>query len=262
MIAAIGSLALFVAAVQVLKTFEHGSGPVDLSGVQVAAPDLGVDVPDVSLPDVPDVDVPGIDTYDDGEGYEFIARNLDGSPVRYNPCETISYVVHPGGGPPDAVAFVDRAVTNVEAATGLDFVFEGTTDEIPSNLSLGLQGFVGGDADVWVGWADVDESDLLPNDHSAAGVGGSMFEEAPRLINRGSFTSGFAILDEDSGASNDFGPGFSQGNVLLHELGHVVGLDHVDDASQIMYPDSGEPIRGYQAGDLEGLRRLGEGGCL
>ena len=59
-----------------------------------------------------------------------------------------------------------------------------------------------------------------------------------------------------------FGPGNSRGKALLHELGHAVGLGHTAAHSQVMYPVIGRPDR-YGAGDLAGLRRLGQyGGCV
>ncbi|MGJ9411746.1 matrixin family metalloprotease [Aeromicrobium sp. CF4.19] len=47
--------------------------------------------------------------------------------------------------------------------------------------------------------------------------------------------------------------------VLLHELAHLVGLDHVDDTDELMYPTSG-PLE-WGPGDLAGLEALGEGRC-
>jgi hypothetical protein len=45
-----------------------------------------------------------------------------------------------------------------------------------------------------------------------------------------------------------------------HELGHVVGLNHVTDATHIMYPtDLGRT--GYGTGDLRGLAAMGSGAC-
>jgi hypothetical protein len=48
--------------------------------------------------------------------------------------------------------------------------------------------------------------------------------------------------------------------VILHELGHVMGLEHVDDPGQLMYPEIGAPD-GLAAGDLNGLQALGGAPC-
>ncbi len=48
--------------------------------------------------------------------------------------------------------------------------------------------------------------------------------------------------------------------ILVHELGHVLGLAHVDDDTQLMY--GGNLVRtDLGDGDLEGLARLGAVGC-
>ena len=50
-------------------------------------------------------------------------------------------------------------------------------------------------------------------------------------------------------------------SVLHHELGHLVGLDHVTDESQLMHPqDSGTHVS-YEDGDRAGLAELGRGTC-
>ena len=53
---------------------------------------------------------------------------------------------------------------------------------------------------------------------------------------------------------------------LLHEIAHLLGLGHVDDPAQLLHPTlrqiSTTPprfLQAYQAGDLEGLRRVGAG---
>jgi predicted Zn-dependent protease len=48
--------------------------------------------------------------------------------------------------------------------------------------------------------------------------------------------------------------------VILHELGHLVGLDHVDDPSQLMYHQSS--VTTLQGGDRAGLAELGRGACI
>ena len=50
--------------------------------------------------------------------------------------------------------------------------------------------------------------------------------------------------------------------IVLHELGHLVGLDHVDDDSQLLHPETVPGVTDYAAGDLTGLSRLGQGPCV
>jgi Zn-dependent protease with chaperone function len=50
--------------------------------------------------------------------------------------------------------------------------------------------------------------------------------------------------------------------VVLHELGHLVGLDHVTAADQLMYPQVQPGVTDFGAGDLTGLAALGRGTCM
>ena len=49
-------------------------------------------------------------------------------------------------------------------------------------------------------------------------------------------------------------------DLTLHEIGHTFGLDHVDDVTQVMFPDivaaATDPLPHYGAGDAAGLRLL------
>ena len=45
-------------------------------------------------------------------------------------------------------------------------------------------------------------------------------------------------------------------------LRHLVGLDHVTAASQLMYPQSQPDVTDFGAGDLTGLAAVGRGACL
>ena len=50
--------------------------------------------------------------------------------------------------------------------------------------------------------------------------------------------------------------------MLLHELGHLVGLGHVADPYQVMYDTNAYPLPSYRSGDLRGLAKLGLGRCF
>lgn len=47
---------------------------------------------------------------------------------------------------------------------------------------------------------------------------------------------------------------------MLHELGHLVGLAHIEDRGELMHPWSSR-LRDFGPGDREGLANLGSGRC-
>ena len=63
--------------------------------------------------------------------------------------------------------------------------------------------------------------------------------------------------------ANGFGRGYTWGEVIMHELGHVMGLAHTSARRQIMSPHVTRRRATWGAGDLAGLRRVGDRhGCL
>jgi hypothetical protein len=49
--------------------------------------------------------------------------------------------------------------------------------------------------------------------------------------------------------------------VIEHELGHLVGLNLVDDPMELMFPGANRVITQFGPGDLTGLAELGRGAC-
>ena len=187
----------------------------------------------------------------------------NGSPLRWNPCQPIHYVVNLGAAPPGSLGDVQRAVLEVSGDTGISFVYDGLTDEIPNGERKAFQPARYGDrwAPVLIGWVDPRTNDLGFNrgDRVAAGVASPLF---PSRTDRSIFVSGFVAIN----ASDPNPPGFStpgdQGPVLLHELAHVIGLGHVPEQGELMQP-SGGGLTDYGPGDLAGLHALGRSaGCL
>lgn len=50
--------------------------------------------------------------------------------------------------------------------------------------------------------------------------------------------------------------------VIMHELAHAIGLDHVDDSGELMQPKGSGDVTDWGPGDLEGLSALGSGRCI
>jgi hypothetical protein len=190
-----------------------------------------------------------------GGHYEFLAtqRGSD-QPVGWNPCREIHYVVNPDGAPPNWETLIKDGIAEVEARTGLAFRSDGTTDD------RGFEDRFAGGGDplpALIGWADDQEVPQLEGD--VAGIGGATYAE---VGGHRTYVTGMVVLDveTDDKLASAKDAEVVQLAVLLHELGHLVGLAHVDDRGEIMYAD-GVTRTSYGTGDLDGLARLGSVPC-
>jgi hypothetical protein len=198
-----------------------------------------------------------------GPPYLFLDRTEQGTPTRWNPCDPIHYVVNTDLAPPGSIEDVFEAVRRTSAATGIPFDFEGTTDEEATIDRPAYQPDRYGDrwAPVLIAWVDPDDSDIpfQREDRVAAGVAVPVI---PSTRIEDLYVSGWVAINADDPNT----PGFSfpgqQGPVILHELGHLMGLGHVRTVGELMHPEGGGVVD-FGPGDLDGLRQLGaEGGCL
>jgi hypothetical protein len=197
--------------------------------------------------------------------FSYLATNDNGSPVRWNPCQSIHYVTNLAEGPAGALSVVQEAVARLSAATGVPWVYDGTTSEIPTAERPPVQSQYGsGWAPVEIAWAQPSQTDLLAvGDY--LGEGGSWWVEPGNGVKV--YITGAVAINADNTANlaASFGAGTTLGKLLLHELGHVMGLGHTQDASQVMYPTllPAQSAVSYGAGDLTGLHALGSSaGCL
>jgi hypothetical protein len=194
--------------------------------------------------------------------YSFLARNFAGEPVRWNPCEPIHYVVNIAKAPAGSLEDVHEAVSRVSRATGIAFRYDGFSDEDPSRRRFVYQPGRYGDrwAPVLIAWVDPDESDIAfsTQGHTAAGVAAPLGPPDGEEI----LVSGWIAINADDPNPPGFDTIDGQGPVVLHELGHVMGLDHVQTRGQLM-EGSGGGVVDFGPGDLAGLEQLGrEAGCL
>ena len=68
---------------------------------------------------------------------------------------------------------------------------------------------------------------------------------------------------QQGGAPAGFGRGKTRGELLMHEFGHAVGLQHVDGRRQVMYPLMQPERARWGAADLASLVKVGANrGCL
>lgn len=198
-----------------------------------------------------------IPEYAVGQGSFAFAETQPGSddPVGYSPCAQIEYVVNPEGAPEDWESLIHDAVEATSRASGLEFAYAGETDARPASYDDGF--LATAPPPVLVVWATPEEQPALAGE--VIGLGGSAaYEVRPGLRQ---YATGVLTLDRDQFDVPGWVPGSREPleAVVLHELGHLVGLAHVDDAGELMHPTNTRTA--YGPGDLEGLARLGDTPC-
>lgn len=185
--------------------------------------------------------------------YAFVLDGPDNRPVGWDPCEPIRYVVNPEGAPSDWKDVVEHGVELVEDSSGFDFTYDGETDD----REFGQRPVGADETDpVLIAWATPDEEPKLAG--KAVGIGGSTPAQRGTKVR---FVAGLVVLDAEAAQRMMIG-GRSEDQelILAHELGHVLGLDHVDDTGELMNPQYvGQD--GFGEGDKRGLAILRDLPC-
>jgi hypothetical protein len=186
--------------------------------------------------------------------------------ARWNPCqEAITYQVNLKGLPKadrkPMLKQVQQAFDQLAAADGMVYRYDGSTTFVPKQENLADQ-----PAEIVVAAVDPSQTDLDLAEKSL-GFGGVLWATWTGRSGEGAaVVRGYVILAPAGLADlkTGFGKGRRQGNVILHELGHATGLEHVSATSQEMYPAlSTKSPNGYASGDRAGLKKVGiNAGCL
>ncbi len=196
------------------------------------------------------------------DDYKFRETQSDKkTPVTYDPCMPIHVVVNDRTAVKGADRLVAEAISEVEKASGLSFVIDGPTAERPPSGKwfAYTDGYNVLNSPVLLAWSDPKESPNLAG--SILGRGGSA---SVTRTQRGTkiYTTGIVTLDgpqmkELLGRRDGWAMART---VVMHELGHLVGLGHVKADGEVMKP--GIEVTSWGPGDLAGLRLLGSGPCV
>ena len=199
----------------------------------------------------------------EGGPYVFVAFQEDGvTPVAYDPCRPVHYVIRPDGEPEGGNDVVRSAIARMSEVTGLQFVDDGTTDE-PTTVERPIfQPDRYGDrwAPVLIAWETEEQNPALAGD--TVGQAGSVsvsLGDGPRVFVTGTVSLDAGRIPEILTFRNGVETARA---IVLHELGHLVGLGHVEDPDQLMYPEARREVPDFAAGDLTGLAPLGAGACV
>jgi hypothetical protein len=131
------------------------------------------------------------------------------------PCAPIHYVISAPEAPEDFVEVVHGAVGKISAASGYRFYFDGMTQGRNFFTNVGP---------LLIGFGASGENPRFADD--TIGLGGSAVD------NRGELLNGAIMLDATKYAHE---PDLAERQaIVMHELGHVLGLDHVHDSGELM----------------------------
>jgi len=153
------------------------------------------------------------------------------------------------------VVDIETAISRIETVTGLDFVRAPNTTDSPERDPVDAAGNA---KPVIIGLGTAAQFPLL-----GGGVVGYAGPYYSRSWNAARFSAqlatGKVVFDVADAAqfSPGFGTGTAFGKVVLHELGHLIGLGHVNNLDEIMNPILDLDRAGaFGAGDTLGLQLL------
>lgn len=206
-----------------------------------------------------------------GLGSSSDVHYLSGSaanPARWDPCVSVGYRVNTSGATAGALADVKGAAARINRVSGLHLTYRGSTRLVPTGHNAGSYP---ADTDIVIAWVRPGQTSFIPRGAVQVGTGGASWRSwrvGGRTYSR--MDAGMVVL---STSSNSLPAGFgsgrtvgwlgTRGQMLLHELGHAVGLNHAKDASQVMYPILTRKLASFGAGDAVGLHKLGRAsGCF
>ena len=167
------------------------------------------------------------------------------APTKWPTCSTIEYSVDMSNAPKNAAAVIARDTTIAHEITGL--AFRRIHESAPPNFTTYDES--GSIAPVIFAWVGADQLFGQKNVNALT---------VPIVdATRTHYTSGVVLFNDDVNTDFETHPKFAT-NLVLHELGHILGLRDVSAPSEIMtyYLQPNTTIGTYARGDLAGLNKL------
>lgn len=198
---------------------------------------------------------PAMSSEDDPDVWTALQRDDVGMAISYDRCEPLRYRINPQGAKPGWIDDIVAAIDIIANVTGLTFQRLPDTTEVP--VSVGPRPTTLPDGTKNPVLIAFPTQAMVPGLGGALGIGGSTYlsgYDGPNF-NPSVFYTGIAYFDRDADVPSGFGAQ-SFGPLALHELGHMVGLGHVLNESEVMYPVLVDGSSGFGPGDLHGLRML------
>jgi len=197
--------------------------------------------------------------FGDGD-YRFSNTTPGGDPVTFSSCRPIRVVINDALRPAGARGLVEQAVAEASNASGLTMTVVGSSDERPDPDRALAQGrYGGGWAPVLVSWTT---PEVIPELEGRPDARGGPRGILDRSTGRSYYVTGQVYLDTpDLADLLRQGRGDEVRATIMHELGHVLGLDHVGSPYELM-SEHNYGLTRYGPGDLAGLARLGHGPCI
>jgi len=153
------------------------------------------------------------------ETVKFTGSASDG-PLRWEACSVVEVLVNPGPFGAAAFAEIESAFAEISELTGLRFRLSASGEVPSSRWALSSPGET---PPVLVAWVDPASTDLLEAASGATVANPSVRGGVRRIV-----TGAVAL---NAGHYDRYRPGSGEGmtrrNLILHELGHLLGLDHV-----------------------------------
>ena len=183
-----------------------------------------------------------LDSYD----FQFVSKS--GEPGRWDPCVPIQWRLYKPGAPKGVLALLKKDFNKVSAITGLVFEYKGYA---PRSAVKAEQP---GITIAFMPRSSMLVVDGVPNASGSTSLSG-VETASGRVVYTGATVTFLRSRFSPRRKVSVWEP------LILHELAHAVGLGHVEDATQTMYPYE-RSYREFQPGDIAGLKRLGAAeGC-